>query len=122
MEVTVSLDEKNTTSAYLLGRLFAVIEKAQIDAHHPQKLNSTIKDRYFGSASATPRSVFPMLLRLSQHHIQKAEFGFVSDKRIEEIMCDLKEFPAHLSLEEQGLFAIGYYHQRQALFTKKTEN
>jgi CRISPR-associated protein Csd1 len=115
-EVAVSLDEKNHSPAYLLGRLFAVLEKAQKDAI--PEANTSIKDRYFGSASATPRSVFPVLLRLSQHHIQKAKYGQVSDKRIEEIMCLIKEFPAHLSLEDQGLFALGYYHQRQAFFMK----
>jgi len=65
--------------------------------------------------------VFPQLLRLAQHHIQKAEYGRRSDKMIEEIMQGISEFPAHLSLDDQGLFAIGYYHQRQAFFTKSTD-
>ena len=77
-------------------------------------INATIKDRFFGSASATPKVVFPQLLRLAQHHIEKAEYGRMRDKQIEEILADLTEFPAHLSLDEQGLFAIGYYHQRAA--------
>ncbi len=116
-EVTVELDDKNQTPAYLLGRLFAVLEKAQKDA--VPEANTTIKDRYFGSASTTPRSVFPVLLRLAQHHIQKAKYGQVADKRIEEIICQLKEFPAHLTLEDQGLFTLGYYHQRQSHYGKK---
>lgn len=115
-EVTMALDKESTNVAYRLGRLFAVLEKAQKDA--VPGANTTIKDRYYGSASATPRVVFPRLLRLAQHHIQKAEYGRWNDKMIEEIMGDLSEFPAHLSLDDQGMFAIGYYHQRQAFVTK----
>ncbi|MBN1227938.1 MAG: type I-C CRISPR-associated protein Cas8c/Csd1 [Deltaproteobacteria bacterium] len=116
MEVNMSLDTESTNIAYCLGRLFSVLEKAQQDAIPGAK--ATIKDRYYGSASATPRTVFPQLLRLAQHHIQKAEYGHNTDKKIEEIMQRVQEFPAHLSLDDQGLFAIGYYHQRQALYIK----
>lgn len=116
MEVPVALDNSNKTPAYLLGRLFAVLEKAQQDAI--PGANTTIKDKFYGSASATPRVVFPQLLRLAQHHIQKAEYGNARDRQIEEIICDLREFPAHLGLDEQGVFAIGYYHQRQGMFKK----
>jgi len=84
-----------------------------------QGLNATIKDRYFGSASATPRSVFPILLRLTQHHIAKAEHGRNMDNRIGEVMSGIESFPTHLNLEKQGLFVLGYYHQRKALYTKK---
>lgn len=115
----MSLDEKITDIAYLLGRLFAALEKAQQDAI--PGAGATIKDRYYGSASATPRVVFPQLLRLGQHHIQKSKYGRRTDKLIEDIMQGIEAFPAHLNLEDQGLFAIGYYHQRQALYTKSTE-
>ena len=115
-EVTMSLDKESTHIAYRLGRLFAVLEKAQKDAI--PGANTTIKDRFYGSASATPSVVFPQLLRLAQHHIQKAEYGRWTDKLIEEIVCEVKKFPAHLSLDDQGMFAIGYYHQRQAFYTK----
>jgi len=114
----MALDKENKNPAYLLGRLFAVLEKAQQDALGAG-INATIKDRFFGSASATPKVVFPQLLRLAQHHIEKAEYGRMRDKQIEEILADLTEFPAHLSLDEQGLFAIGYYHQRQDFFKGK---
>lgn len=122
LEVPMSLDTCNKDAAYLLGRLFAVLERAQQDAI--PGANTTIKDRFFGSASATPRVVFPQLLRLAQHHINKnkAEYGGYREKQIEEIISDIKEFPAHFGLEQQGLFAIGYYHQRQDLYKKKTEN
>ena len=115
-EVTMALDKETTNIAYRLGRLFAVLEKAQRDAI--PRANTTIKDRYYGSASATPSIVFPQLLRLSQHHIQKADYGYAIDKIIEEIMQVIQRFPAHLSLDEQGLFAIGYYHQRKDFYTK----
>lgn len=115
--IKMSLDEQNTNVAYRLGRLFALLEKVQEDA--TPGLNATIKDRYFGAASATPASVFPILLRLAQHHIAKAEYGRLIDRRIQEVLGTIRGFPNHLNLEEQGLFVLGYYHQRQALFTKK---
>ena len=115
-EVTMALDKESTNIAYRLGRLFAVLEKAQKDAI--PGANTTIKDRYYSSASATPSIVFPQLLRLSQHHIQKSDYGYAADRMIEEIMQDIKGFPAHLSLDNQGLFAIGYYHQRKDFFIK----
>lgn len=114
---TVSLNEQCTDSAYLLGRLFAWLEKVQQDA--TPGLSATVRNRYFGAASATPRSVFPVLLRLAQHHIAKAEYGDYADKQIEGIISPLDEFPAHLNLEQQGEFVLGYYHQRQAFYQKK---
>ncbi|NPV91073.1 MAG: type I-C CRISPR-associated protein Cas8c/Csd1 [Firmicutes bacterium] len=119
VELTVALNEKNHKTGYMLGRLFALLEKAQQDAS--PGINATIRDRYFGAASATPGSVFPILMRLAQHHISKAEYGRKTDKRIEEVIAGIERFPAHLSLEEQGEFVLGYYQQRQALYTKKEE-
>jgi len=115
-EVKMALNKEETNTAYKLGRLFATLEKAQQDAI--PGANTTIKDRYYGSASATPRIVFPQLLRLAQHHIQKAEYGKTTDKVIEDVMQGLETFPAHLSLDEQGLFALGYYHQRRNFYIK----
>jgi CRISPR-associated protein Csd1 len=116
-EVPVSLDKTKTDVSYLLGRLFAIFEKAQEDAAGG-KLNSTIKDRYFGSAMATPRAVFPILFRLNQHHVKKGEYGGIRKREIAEVVEMLKaeKPPAHLALEDQGLFAIGYYHQRNDFF------
>jgi len=118
--LTMSLNEDSTIPAYILGRLFAVLEKAQQDAIG--KINASIKDRYFTSACATPASVFPVLLRLSQHHIAKAEYGYASDHRIQQLldMLDLENapFPKHLSLDEQGMFILGYYQQRAAFYKK----
>lgn len=116
-EVPMSLDTERREVSYLLGRLFAVLEKAQLDALG--KINSTIKDRFFSSASSTPATVFPGLIRLSQHHIEKAEYGHVSDRRIAEIIEHIDGFPVHMNLQEQGLFAIAYYQQKNALYRKK---
>jgi len=117
-EVGMALDKEQRNIGYLLGRLFAVLEKAQKDAI--PGANTTIKDRFYGSASATPSVVFPQLMRLAQHHIQKSGYGGLIEKAIEGIMADVKVFPAHLSLEEQGMFALGYYHQKPEMY-KKTE-
>lgn len=118
--LVMSLTEQSTIPAYLLGRLFAVLEKVQQEAIGD--MNASIKDRYFTSACASPKTVFPTLLRLSQHWISKAEYGYASDNRIEKIMnlldVEKNPFPAHLTLDEQGIFVLGYYHQRTAFFVK----
>ncbi|MDP2858062.1 MAG: type I-C CRISPR-associated protein Cas8c/Csd1 [Bacillota bacterium] len=114
--LTEMLNTENKNPGYLLGRLFALMEKAQKDAN--PGINATIKDRYYASASATPAAVFPVLLRLAQHHISKAEYGGYIDKVIESVLADVDRFPAHLSLDQQGLFALGYYQQRSAIYKK----
>lgn len=123
--LTMSLNEDSDNIAYLLGRLFAVLEKAQQDAMG-YDLNATIKDRYFSSACATPRIAFPNLMRLATYHIKKAKYGYISDQRIKDIMAKMPmaehPFPAHLSLEEQGVFMLGYYHQRHSFYQKKSVN
>ena len=114
----MALDPDRTEPAYHLGRLFAALEKVQDDAM--PGTNATIKDRYFGAASATPGSVFPRLIRMSQHHAAKLEnqgHKVTHERRVQEIVGRLDGFPAHLPLPAQGLFAVGYYHQRQDLFT-----
>jgi CRISPR-associated protein Csd1 len=123
-EVPVALDKNHPDEAYHLGRLFAALEKTQEDAAD-RDLNSTIKDRYFGAASATPATVFPRLLRLHQHHMDKIEnkgLRVNREKLVSEICSHLRRFPSHLPLEKQGLFHIAYYHQRQSFFTKADGN
>ena len=119
---TVSLNE-TTNVPYLLGRLFSVLEAVQKAAN--PGINTTIKDRYFNAACATPGMAFPTLLRLSQKHLRKLNDGLATyyDDRITELMAQLPEsgFPARLSLPDQGKFAIGYYHQTQKRFAKKNE-
>jgi len=128
LEVTVSLDETSTNVPYRLGRLFAILEKVQEEAHQPAKLNATIMDKYYGSASATPRSVFSILLKLKVHHLRKFTpqmqgLAITREKAIAAILDGVNiadgGFPAHLNLEDQGLFALGYYHQRTSLWAKK---
>jgi CRISPR-associated protein Csd1 len=115
--ITVSLNEESTNVPYRLGRLFAVLEKAQSDSN--KDLKSTINSKYFSSASTTPAVVFPVLLKLSQHHIAKSDWGFKSNQWIEDVISGIDEFPTYLSLEDQGKFMLGYYHQRKAFFKKK---
>ncbi|MGC8639065.1 MAG: type I-C CRISPR-associated protein Cas8c/Csd1 [Isosphaeraceae bacterium] len=123
-EVPVALNKDHPDEAYQLGRLFAALEKTQEEASE-SKINSTIKDRFFGAAGATPASVFPRLLRLHQHHLNKLTntgLRINREKLIGDICGHVTRFPAHLALDKQGLFYIGYYHQRQDFFTKHTEN
>lgn len=115
--ITVSLNEESTNVPYRLGRLFAVLEKAQSDSN--KDLKSTINSKYFSSASTTPAVVFPVLLKLAQHHIAKSDWGFKSNQWIEEVLADIDEFPAYLNLEDQGKFMLGYYHQKKAFYKKK---
>jgi CRISPR-associated protein Csd1 len=112
-EVPMALDIEKRDISYLLGRLFAVLEKAQKDAI--DNIKATIKDRFFSAASATPASVFPRLIRLSQHHIAKSDYGYQSDRRISEILEHIESFPAYIDLQGQGLFAIAYYQQKNAI-------
>ena len=120
--LAVSLDLENSNTGYRLGRLFAVLEKIQEEAQ--PGINATIRDRYYGAASATPVTVFSTLLKLKNHHLSKLDNkGRVSnfEKLLGEIMGGIVDFPAHLPLADQGRFAIGYYHQRQDFFKKHTK-
>ena len=121
-EVPMSLDTSRPEPAYRLGRLFAVLEKTQADAQG-SGLNATIRDRFYSSASATPAAVFPRILRTYQHHLGKLDAGLriAREKLVQEILDPIERFPAHLDLAEQGLFALGYYHQMNDLFRTKEE-
>jgi CRISPR-associated protein Csd1 len=120
--VPVSIDPDNPSPAYQLGRLFAVIEKAQREALG--RVNASVGDRYYGAFSATPARVFATLMRGARTHISaahKLNRGFWLDKRLEQIIAKLPEaLPTTLRLEDQGRFAVGYYHER-AYFPPKTE-
>jgi CRISPR-associated protein Csd1 len=121
-ELAVSLDIENPNLAYRLGRLFAALEKIQEEAS--PGLNATIRDRYYGAASASPVTVFTTLMRLKNHHLSKLDNrgrANYFERLVGEIMSGVDGvigFPAQLPLQEQGRFAIGYYHQRQSFFTK----
>ncbi len=139
LPIPIMLDTENTDPAYLLGRLFAALEKTQEEAL--PGLNATIRDRYYSSASATPRSVFPRLLRTYQHHLEKMPHELAKNnksidfdlalklKRKREILVQdifgffsADGYPPQLSLLDQGKFAIGYYHQRKAFFPAKAKD
>jgi CRISPR-associated protein Csd1 len=115
--LTMSLNNDSNEVAYLLGRLFAALEKTQLDVS--QGLNTTIKDRYFTSAATNPGKIFPLLLKLSQHHLNKSDYKFSSEKRIEDLLGRLNGFPSYLNLEDQGIFMLGYYHQKSAFYVRK---
>lgn len=121
-EISMSLDENHPDNAYHLGRLFAVLEKIQEEAL--PGINATIRERYFGAASTRPKTVFPILIKLHIHHLAKLENrGRATnfEKMVTRIIGNISQYESIMSLENQGLFAIGYYHQRQDLFTSKTE-
>ena len=113
------LDPTNTNTAYRLGRLFAVLEKAQEIAQ--PGINATIRDRYYGAASSTPVAVFTTLLRLEKAHLKKMPAGQANwiESLVGEVLEPVADFPKHLPLADQGRFALGYYQQRQFFFTKK---
>ena len=115
------LDMQQTDVPYLLGRLFAVLERIQQQAQ--PGINATIRDRYYGAASTTPVSVFTTLLRLKNAHLKKLSDGQTAyfERLIGDILLPLTDFPRQLALPQQARFALGYYHQRQAFFTRKEE-
>jgi len=120
---TMALNEQSMDRAYVLGRLFSVLEQLQERANG----TATICERYFSSASANPKLTFPMLLNLSMHHAAKLDNATYFEKQkgelLEKLDIENAPFPAVLSLEEQGKFILGYYHQTQARFAgKKAEN
>ena len=118
---TVSLNEQNTDTAYILGRLFSALESIQDSASGA----TTVKDMYFNSACATPSAVFPQLMKLEKSHMkvlkrEKPGLAVNYDKLVGELMNTLGDhFPKHLSMNDQGAFILGYYHQTQKRYEKK---
>ena len=124
------MDPNNSSQGYALGRLMAVLERIQQEAIG--NVNASIVDRYFSGASAAPKSVFVRLLKNARHHVGKAKddpakggFVFLLDRLIDELAdrFDPKHngFPAHLDLEQQGLFVLGYHQMRKWLWMNKEE-
>jgi CRISPR-associated protein Csd1 len=123
--LTVALNDKSDNLPYLLGREFAVLERIQNDAN--PNINTTIKDKYFNSACATPSTIFPILEKLKESHIRKLEKGHaINFERLlgeikDKVEMNDKPIPTRLSLEEQGVFILGYYHQRQKFYQPTTK-
>lgn len=122
-EISMALDTERTNPGYLLGRLFAVLEKIQKTAS--PGLNATIKDKYFNAACATPGLMFPILIKLSNNHTKKFadKKGLVKyfDKKVRGLINSLNGIPARLDQKEQGEFCLGYYQQNEALYQKQKE-
>ena len=121
-KLDIMLDKENQNQGYLCGRLFAVLDKIQEDANGIH----SIRERYMNSASATPAMVFATILNLSTHHLEKLNGGgqIFYERLKQEIISklDANGFPAHLDLQDQGRFFVGYYHQRQTLFSSDKNN
>lgn len=120
----MGLNEESKEKAYVLGRLFSVLESIQMDTN--PGIKATIRDRYFNSACATPASIFPVLIKLKNSHMKKLERDkgnakICYEKLLTDLMEKLDEYPRRLSLEEQGKFILGYYHQMQKKYEKKGE-
>jgi CRISPR-associated protein Csd1 len=134
--LSVALNEESTNKAYVLGRMFAVLEKLQQDSvteivdgvYQNYKLSTTVRDKFFASACTNPAVVFPTILRLSVHHERKLSDGskIKYDKLKQNIMdkLDIKNnpYPTTLSLKDQGIFILGYYHQMQVLYPSKNKD
>jgi CRISPR-associated protein Csd1 len=120
--ITSMLDKENTNQGYLCGRLFATLVKIQ----EAGSGIDSIRERFMNAASATPSAVFSTLMNLSIHQQDKLNKGqqVFYEKLISEILSkfDANGFPAHLNLQDQGRFFVGYYHQRQDFFTKQENN
>ncbi len=123
-EVSMALDKTYDNIGYALGRLFAVLERVQEQAQG-RGLNKTIRDTYFGAATSSPLVTFNRLNQLAIHHLAKIRNSGKSTVWLEKLVGEIngllpKEgIPSILSLEDQGRFSIGYYHQHQDFFIKK---
>lgn len=121
--LSVSLNPDCNDVPYVLGRLFSVLEAVQASAI--PRINTTITDRFFSSASANPSNVFPWLLNLAKKHLRKLDDGLrvYYDRQITDLLSRLGEagYPQHLNLREQGCFQLGYYHQTQKRYEKKED-
>lgn len=120
----MGLNEESNDAAYVLGRIFSVLEAVQEEAN--PGINATIRDRYFNAACTTPESVFPILMKLKNSHIKKIDrtkeaAKVYYEKLLTTLMGKLDQYPKRLTLEEQGRFMLGYYHQVQKRYEKRED-
>ncbi|MBL0311770.1 MAG: type I-C CRISPR-associated protein Cas8c/Csd1 [Holophagaceae bacterium] len=126
-EIAVSLDPTYTNQGYVLGRIFAVLERIQSASNNYQEVNASIRDRFYGAFSSSPVTTYPLLMKLKNHHLKKIERRGEA-VNLERMLGEIVDLlppngpQPHLPMEEQARFAIGYYHQRQAFFTKSTKS
>ena len=128
-EACMNSGKTSNDVAFKLGQAFSILEAIQIGANKiitNKEIKSTIRDRYFNSACVTPAMVFPILMRLKNSHIRKLErdkpnLAKYYEDRLREIFEEVEYFPKRLSLEEQGKFILGYYHQKQSKNEKQEE-
>lgn len=124
--LTVALNEETGNVPYTLGRIFSVLEAIQSAAN--PGINTTIKDKYFNAAAATPGVIFPILINLAQKHLKKLRGSNIGraifyDKQLTQLLGRMEEhYPTHMNLPQQGSFQLGYYHQTQARYQSKEEN
>jgi len=124
--VQEKLDMENKAPAYVCGRIFAVLESVQ-RAALGKDINAGIRERFFSFASTNPSSAFGRLMKMSQNHLTKLKgekpgVAVILDKELSDLFSLIDEFPSVFSLEEQGQFAIGYYHQKQDTYKKAKQN
>lgn len=130
--LSMSLQKDNPNAAYHIGRLFCALQQAQVESHKPTEINRTIMEGFVGPASSTPAMAFARLLKLNRHHMaslptterERRERGCYRlrsyyERLVDEICGQVTTIPKHLSFDEQALFFVGYYHQRQDFFTSK---
>lgn len=120
------LDIENSAPAYLCGRLFSLIEGIQRSALG-KDINAGVRERFFSAASASPSAAFGRLMRMMQNHLTKIRqdkpgLAIVLDMETTELCSKIKHFPMTLSLEQQGQFALGYYHQKHDNFNRAKQN
>jgi CRISPR-associated protein Csd1 len=120
------IDMENTSTAYICGRIFSVLEGIQ-RAALGKDLNAGIRDRFFSFASTNPSSAFGRLMKMSQNHLSKVKgekpgLAVILDKELQNLFSKVNGFPVIFTLEEQGQFAIGYYHQKHDTFKRAAEN
>ena len=121
MEIAEQLDAKAEDAAYQCGRLLAVLAEAQAKAHDYKLEGPSVAERYFGTAMASPASVFPILIKLNRHHLNsirksdkyKGHDRFL-EEAIQEVSTKIYPFPRTLDLHAQGRFALGFYQQKAA--------
>jgi CRISPR-associated protein Csd1 len=121
-----SLDPDNLSPAYICGRIFAVLEGIQ-RAALGKDINAGIRERFFTFASTSPSSAFGRLMKMTQNHLTKLKnekpgLAVTLDKELQNLFSSINGFPMIFNLEEQGQFAIGYYHQKQDTFKRAREN